>query len=94
MMCRDHLVANKSALEAEEKEEGGGGLWALLTCIGFSPCECAEYSHRNASDRQWCFGNREGTAHTDRGWGDKFEEDEDDGKWMIWRKRTRMMGSG
>lgn len=70
-MCKDHLVANKAALEEDE-------VWDLLRCIGFKPCACPEFSlHADSDHDMWCFGNREGTLETDQE-ADEVEEEDDD----------------
>ena len=71
--CKDHLVVNKDALEAE-------GVWDLLKAIGFKPCSCPEFTlYEVPEDDKWCLGNREGSFDTDRGWDDVEEwEDEDE----------------
>ena len=71
MCCKDHLVMNKNTLERNEA-------WALLRFIGFNPCNGPEFSHDEASEEKWCFGNRDGTADTDRGWDEDEEDDDDD----------------
>lgn len=70
VLCKDHLVANKDALEED-------GTWDLLRCIGFKPCACPEFSlHGGPDNDTWCFGNREGTAETDQE-PEEFEEEEE-----------------
>ena len=76
MCCKDHLVMNKDTLQSNE-------VWALLRFIGFNPCNCPEFSHDEASEEKWCFGNRDGTIDTDRGWDEDEENVDDD------RQRSR-----
>ena len=73
VMCKDHLVVNKDALQGTEA-------WNLLRFIGFKPCACPEFGlFETAYEDTWCFGNREGTIDTDGGWDDVEEEEDDDG---------------
>lgn len=69
MLCKDHIVVNKDRLGETE-------IWKLLTCIGFKPCTCPEFSLYEVDyDDQWCFGNREGSIETARGWDEGEEKD-------------------
>lgn len=69
MLCKDHIVVNKDRL-------GGTEVWKLLTCIGFKPCNCPEFSLYEVDyDDQWCLGNREGSIETARGWEEGEEKD-------------------
>lgn len=73
ILCKDHLVANKDALEEDE-------VWHLLRCIGFKPCACPEFILYADSDYdKWCFGNREGTSETNQEADEVKAEDDDDG---------------
>lgn len=64
---------NKNTLQINE-------VWTLLRFIGFNPCNCPEFSHDEAPDEKWCFGNRGGTADTARGWDEGGKEDGEDAK--------------
>ena len=76
--CKDHLVVNRlKTLEVLQ----------LLRVIGLKECVCPEFNRHAAAPgdfvQKWCFGNREGSTETDRGWDDVEEEydeaDDDDG---------------